>query len=320
MLLRVTPNGCTALAPAKINLSLEILGRRADGFHELRTVMAPLRWYDSLQVERLAPNQPSEPNPRGTDLQAEGVTGRFVLQQACDPAADIPADASNLVVRALVLLARATGNPLHAAVTLIKRLPSQAGLGGGSSDAAAALVAANRAWRFDLSPEKLTALAAQLGSDVPFFVQVLLGGGRCRAALCEGRGEAIRPTPVAGAIPCVVVKPVRGLSTAEVYAMSNAEEHGERGSSEATLAALRTGEWRHAANLLTNTLQPAALRVAPWLEKLAVLFSRLPVIAHQLSGSGSAYFALCQNWATARRVGAAVRGANLGRVTITSTL
>jgi 4-diphosphocytidyl-2-C-methyl-D-erythritol kinase len=147
-----------ALAPAKLNLYLDVLGRRADGFHELETLLAPIRLYDRL-VWR--PHR----NDGSTDFAF-----------SCDPASaaalvDLaPANERNLVWRAVDLLATTAGCAPRGSFVLTKRIPVQAGLGGGSSDAAAALVLANSAWEIDYPLTKLSEIAAQLGSDVPFFL------------------------------------------------------------------------------------------------------------------------------------------------------
>ena len=144
-------------APAKLNLFLEVLGKRADGYHELATLMVPIRLFDTLSFEP-TPAVAGRPAPIEFSLRA------------CDPASRVPADSSNLVVRALDLLRERSGCESGAKVELFKRIPTAAGLGGGSSDAAAALRVANRAWQIRWETEKLSSLAAELGSDVPFFL------------------------------------------------------------------------------------------------------------------------------------------------------
>lgn len=313
MLLRATRDGCLALAPAKINLSLEILGKRPDGYHELRTVMAPLRWYDTLRLAR------------GVDSASPGVIDDAGLRcqlRVIEPArgaGGAPADASNLVVRALAAVAARAGRPLSVTATLFKRIPSQAGLGGGSSDAAAAIVGANRLWDLGLSLDELRAIGASLGSDVPFFVEVMASNGQHRAACAEGRGERLRCVP-SRSVACVVIKPREGLSTPEVYSNVMADDFGDHRSAPAAIEGLATGAWRRVAGRLTNALQAAAARCGAFVEELHAAFRGLPVLAHQLSGSGSAYFALCANRRVALRVAAAARTKKLGQVAVTATL
>ncbi len=184
-------------ATAKVNLFFEVLGKRDDGFHEIETLMVPISLCDSLSFC---------PDP----------SGRISLEcQWADPSAAaalgaLPAEADNLATKAARLLRERAGIEAGAALRLVKRIPAAAGLGGGSSDAAAALVAGNIGWDLNWPLERLMPLAAELGSDVPFF----LGRG---AAICRGRGEIVVPVEPLGNLYGVVVRPPAGLSTAEVY-------------------------------------------------------------------------------------------------------
>ena len=185
-------------APAKLNLFFEVLARRGDGYHEIETLMVPIGLFDTLTACA---------NPTGEV--------RLTCHQAAVGADDatfgtLPPERENLAWRAAQLLRQRAGVEQGISLELVKRIPSAAGLGGGSSDAAAALLAANALWNLDWTPAALAELAAELGSDVPFF----LAGG---AAICRGRGE--RVAAVGGLLPLhfVVVRPPVGLSTAEVY-------------------------------------------------------------------------------------------------------
>ena len=179
-------------APAKLNLGLRVLRKRPDGFHDLETAFVPVGWADGL-----------------TAAPAETLT------LACSDAS-LPTDASNLVVRAALALARHAGVEPRAALTLVKRVPYGAGLGGGSADAAAALRLLARLWNLAVSEAELHALAAGLGSDVPFF---LLGA----PALATGRGEVLTPlrrddgTPWHCPFALVVAVPPVHVATAEAY-------------------------------------------------------------------------------------------------------
>ncbi|MEO1496549.1 MAG: 4-(cytidine 5'-diphospho)-2-C-methyl-D-erythritol kinase [Planctomycetota bacterium] len=306
MLTRATSSGCLVLAPAKINLSLEVLGRRPDGFHELRTVMSAIRLFDTLHVAPAASGVVPVGSAR---VETERVACDFALLGPIRRGATAPTDGSNLVVRALEELAEAAGQRLKACVRLFKRIPSQAGLGGGSADAAAALVAGNQALSLCLPDQRLRDLGARLGSDVPFFVDLLTRGRSYCAALCEGRGERSTAVPNRSGLACVIVKPQQGLSTAEVYRACEPAEHGDRGAAAAVCESLRTGVWR---GRLTNSLQPAALRLAPWLSHISRTLAALPVLAHQMSGSGTACFALCRSAVVARRVAGALRARGCG--------
>ncbi|MDZ7617406.1 MAG: hypothetical protein U1E05_10395, partial [Patescibacteria group bacterium] len=168
-------------APAKINLFFEVLAKRADGYHEVETLMCPIDLYDTITFRE---------DPSGqvqlSSKQVFGAGGRRRARSGGTGGDVLPEGRDNLVVRAVELVRQTAGVQRGAAVRLVKRIPMAAGLGGGSSDAAAALVAANIGWDLNLGPDVLLRLAAQLGSDVPFF----LAGS---AAVCRGRGERIEP-------------------------------------------------------------------------------------------------------------------------------
>src|SRR5918995_3042883 len=177
-------------AHAKINLDLRVLGTRADGFHELRTVFQAIALHDTLTVV-------SRPGPFAIECTTAGV----------------PLDRSNLIWKAADALWRATrrsGELRDLLIRLDKRIPPQAGLGGGSADGAAALIALARAWRLNVKPSQLTDVAASLGADVPFF----LAGG---TALGLGRGEEIYPLADLPRHWIVLLVPGFGVSTVDAY-------------------------------------------------------------------------------------------------------
>ena len=192
------PTTVRCSAPAKLNLFLEVIGRRSDGFHEIRTVMTPIDLCDTIEVTPMA----------GPDIQLDcrPVPGHPWWQQ---PSLE-PAAAENLVVRAIQALQSAMGVQQGAAVRLIKRIPIAAGMGGGSSDAAAALWAANCVWRAGCSLAQLQEVAAGLGSDMPFFLAPA-------PALCTGRGEWIERLLRLPTLTWIVVAPREGNLTRDVY-------------------------------------------------------------------------------------------------------
>ena len=162
-------------APAKVNLFLEVFGRRDDGYHELETLLVPVRLYDSLCFAAMSAGQDGSAGPLELHVSTSG--GQSILR----PLEDVPTDRTNLVIRALELLREQSGCRFGAVVDLVKRIPISAGLGGGSSDAAAALRLANRGWNIGFNDLQLSELGAQLGSDVPFFLAI-------SPAVCRGRG------------------------------------------------------------------------------------------------------------------------------------
>jgi 4-diphosphocytidyl-2-C-methyl-D-erythritol kinase len=296
-----------ARAPAKLNLFLDLLGRRDDGFHEVETLMVPIRLYDSVSFLPIRPAG----NPQQAQIE--------LSVRVCDPVraaakgTAVPEGAENLVVRALELLRQRSGCELGAKLELIKRIPSAAGMGGGSSDAATVLKLANTGWGLNWSIDRLAEVGAEIGSDVPFF---LYGG----AAVCRGRGERITTLPSISPIHFVVVKPPVGLSTGEVYrALDNlSDASGRQAESGGALAEVVEGcVSGRAAGLgrrMRNALQLSASSLSPWVDRLKIAFDRLDFVGHQLSGSGTAYFGVCRHAQHARRLANILRTRQLGLV------
>lgn len=295
-----------ARAPAKLNLYLNVLGRREDGFHELETVMLPIRIYDSLSLVPIPPNERGALGPIRWNVVHSADSPRLRPHQ-------VPIGPTNLVVRALELLRLRSGCELGAEVELAKRIPIAAGLGGGSSDAATALKLANLGWKLNWPVDRLAAVAAEIGSDVPFF----LSGG---PAVCRGRGELVEGTSSVPPLHFVVVKPPVGLSTSEVYALYDSLPEATRfsGNSRNQISAFyrefvrgRINAW---GRIIHNSLQAAARALSPWVERMVGVFDQLDFVAHQLSGSGSAYFGVCRHARHARRLATILRTRQLGLV------
>ena len=285
-------------APAKLNLFLEVLSRRADGFHEIETLMVPIDCFDTLRI--------SLRDDKDIVLACRWAAGIREVSE------EIPTGADNLVTRALTLLRRrvqesrgalpASGRGLS--VELVKRIPSAAGLGGGSSDAAAALYGANLLWQLGWSRQQLAGVASELGSDIPFF----LDGG---AAFCRGRGELIEPVHWEAGQYFVVLRPPQGLATAAVYRSVEVPATPQQWCNEFAR------DW---PSHLFNRLQQAARSQAPWLELIEREFSRLDLVAHQMSGSGSSYFGVCRNARHANWAAAILRHRCQGRVMVVRSL
>jgi len=277
----------TIHAPAKLNLSLAVLARRPDSFHEIESLMVPVSLHDTLTM-------------RVSSAPDIGLTvrfgGRLARLEARALARDVPADDSNLVVRAVRLLAHEAGEARGLDVELEKQIPSGAGLGGGSSDAAAALLAAARAWGIDWPRGRLADVAARLGSDVPFF---LVGG----PAIATGRGETL--APVAGMPPlfAVIACPATGLSTAAVYARCVPAEE-DRGSAGRLAERLVAGDLGGAFERMHNALEAPALALLPDVGRLLTAFRDAGATRPMLTGSGSACFALVPSWTAATRLAA----------------
>ena len=256
-------------AHAKINLTLRVMGRRPDGFHELRTVLQALELHDTLTfVARAGP-----------------------LALRCS-ANEVPSDRENLVWRAAETLWTAGGNagsPRDVEISIDKRIPVKAGLGGGSSDAAAALRGLTRLWRVRIDECDLRALAGKVGSDAPFF---LTGG----TALGLGRGDEVYRLAPLPRHWVVIVVPSFGISTADAYAW-----HDENLETPASVAAQRAPRPSRAETLarapfpcgtVCNDLEPAVVRRFPEIGRIKAALRSTGAVTAAMSGSGSAVFGL----------------------------
>ncbi len=282
-------------APAKLNLFFEVLAKRSDGYHEIESLMCPIDLYDTLHFQD---------DPSGQlELRCRRVFGAGGSQDC--GLGDVPDGANNLVIRAVELVRRHAGIRRGARLRLIKRIPAAAGLGGGSSDAAAALVAANEGWQLGRSNAELADWAAELGSDVPFF---LVGG----PAVCRGRGERVASVTGLGLLYFVVVRPPEGLATPAVYGICRPAEQPQNAAP--LVEALQQGDWYQTGRRLLNRLQPAAETLSPWVVRLRDEFSRLDFLGHGMSGSGTSYFGICRHARHARRCARRLEGRNIGSV------
>ena len=237
-------------APAKLNLFLHVTGRRPDGMHLLQSAFMLIDWCDTLHFE----------------LRAGGSLSREDLGEK------LPAD--DLVLRAARSLQAATGSNHGAHISIEKRLPSQAGMGGGSSDAASCLLALNRLWSLNLPVSRLQEIGLALGADVPFF----LGG---RNAWAEGVGERLQPIklPPAG---FVVVKPPQGLETARIFS----DGQLKRDTEPAIISGFAANPYAFGC----NDLQSVAQRLCPGVTQAIEWLGRQGLKA-RMTGSGSAVFA-----------------------------
>lgn len=282
-------------APAKLNLSLAVLARRADGFHEIESLIVPVTLHDTVRVQTS--------DVPGIRLRV-GFGGRLATVAGSPLAHDVPTDASNLVVRAAQLLAIEAGlaaspdSPANPGldIDLVKRIPSGSGLGGGSSDAAAVLVAAAKVWGLDIPSDRLAAIGARIGSDVPVF----FAGG---AAIVGGRGERIEPVTGIPSLHAVIARPVTGLSTAAVYARCSPDAT-RRGTARQLADALVARQFRGAVTFMHNGLEPPARSMCAEVARLLDEFSRAGAVHPMLTGSGSACFALMRSSLESRRVAA----------------
>jgi 4-diphosphocytidyl-2-C-methyl-D-erythritol kinase len=286
-----------ARAPAKVNVHLAVGPLRSDGFHELRTVYLAVSLFDTVTV-------------RPGDGLSLAVTGEGTTGSGADA---VPTDRRNLVWRAAELLAEQAGVPADAAITIDKSIPAAAGLAGGSADAAAALVALDALWGTHATRGELTALAARLGSDVPFS---LLGG----VALGSGRGEQLSPVLARRRWDWVLGIAGEGLSTPAVYAeldrlraAGRVPDGEELSAPDPVIAALRSGPVPALAAALGNDLQPPALSLRPDLRRALRAASSAGAAGALVSGSGPTVAALAEDEDAAVRLTAALAGEGVYR-------
>ena len=267
-------------AHAKVNLTLDVLGKRTDGYHEVLTVLQPLALADTLRF-------------------AAGGDG---FELTCSNP-EVPADESNLVQRAARLLQTAGAVRHGARIHIEKRIPVAAGLGGGSADAAAALTGLNRLWQVGLTLPQLTQLAEQVGSDVPFC---LLN----HTALGEGRGERLTLLPAAPALAVVVAVPKvawPGPKTATVYRALRFDDIRHRPDTAAMRAALAAAGVAAVAAAMGNVLESVALAMHPVIGKLKRAMLGAGAQGACMTGAGPAVVALTADTAAAAAIAAAVR-------------
>lgn len=290
------------LAPAKINLFLEVLGKRDDGFHELDMLMAPVALYDTLTL---------------TPTQTPGITLKSRWARGLEHQPELPVVEDNLVYRTLLLfhqeLHEVRGDSLGIAVDLVKRIPAAAGLGGASSDAAAALIGANRLSGNPLSFDSCCRLASQIGSDVPFFLYQ-------SPARCQGRGEVVTPIAAGQSLPLVLIKPAAGLSTPAVFSRVADFGFDSPQPMNSMLAAFCSGDVSGVGRSLHNRLVQSALAELPELESLIQKLAGYDVPGFQMTGSGSTFFLVCRHRNQAKHIASRLRQTKLGAVIDTYTL
>jgi 4-diphosphocytidyl-2-C-methyl-D-erythritol kinase len=260
--------------PAKVNLFLEVLGKRPDGYHEIATLMVAIRLYDTL-IFRDAPD----------------------LTLQCSNA-QLSSGPDNLVLRAATLLRERTGCQREAAIRLIKRIPMAAGLAGGSADAAATLLGLNDLWKLGRSDAELAKIGAAIGSDIPFFFEA-------PAAWCTGRGEIVARIELPIPLDFVLLCPQFGMATAAVY--KNIVVPAQPIAGDAIRAAFAQGDVDLIGKLLHNRLQTAAEGLDPRIAEYARMLAEAGAAGSLMSGSGSTLFALCRSADEADRVAASLK-------------
>ena len=274
-------------AYAKLNLTLDVLGKREDGYHDLKSVMQTVSIRDDIELHI-------------------GTGKPWML--VCDQE-DIPADERNLAWKAAKVFCDALGkDPNGLEIRITKRIPSQAGMGGGSADAAAVLRGLNRHYGNPLSILALAELGAQVGSDVPFCV---VGG----TMMVEGRGEKLRKLPDMPDCFFVVVKPGFSNSTAELYRKLDETEIAKRPDHQAMESALLAGDLGRVCENIWNVFDPVVTQEHLELNYIKSIFNSYGAVAYQMTGSGSAVFAVVPSFEFAAVICDMLRG-NYPRVFI----
>lgn len=264
------------LAPAKINLALHVTGQRTDGYHLLESLVAFTRFGDRVTV-----------GPAGEDGFV--VTGPY--------AADVPADSSNLVIRARDALREAAHHPEPVRITLEKNLPVASGVGGGSSDAAAVLKALNRYWHLDLGGAELASIAVSLGADVPM----------CLAAtplVARGIGEVLSPVDDFPVLALVLVNPGTSVSTADVFGRLQRRDNPPLPPLPAHFDFHTIRNW---LDITRNDLEAPARSIDPTIGMVLAALDRAGSGFSRMSGSGGTCFGLFETNNVAKRAAAAIR-------------
>lgn len=253
---------------AKLNLTLDVLGKREDGYHDLKSVMQTISIRDDIEIDI-------------------GTGKPWTLE--CDKD-DIPTDERNLAWKAAkVYLSTIGKDPDGLAIRITKRIPSQAGMGGGSADAAAVLRALNRHYGEPLSIYALAELGAQVGSDVPFCTL-------CGTAMVEGRGERIRKLPDMPDCVFVICKPDFSVSTPELYKKIDECSIAKRPDNQAMESAILAGDLGRVAENVWNVFDPVVTEDHLELNYIKSLCNTYGALTQQMTGSGSAVFAIMPNF------------------------
>ncbi|MBI1939521.1 MAG: 4-(cytidine 5'-diphospho)-2-C-methyl-D-erythritol kinase [Ignavibacteriales bacterium] len=256
-------------APAKINIGLFILSKRADGYHNLLTLFYPIHdLFDLLTFERSSAFE-------------------FICSEK-----NIPCDENNLVVKAKSLLEKVSGKSINVKITLDKRIPSQAGLGGGSSDAAAALISLNEMFQLNLKYEQLLELALQLGSDVPFFI-------KARPAIGRSRGEILQLAALEINEPILIINPGINISTKEAFAKINPHE---RNFDFTSVIKNGTPDYSLLKEKVTNDFEEHVFELYPEIKRLKEILYTNGALFSLMSGSGSTVYGIFPDVESAERV------------------
>lgn len=270
---------CSEKAPAKINLTLDVLHKRDDGFHELEMIMTTIDLADRITLIRT-----SEPS--------------IVLETGSGV---IPQDERNLAYRAASLLKQKTGSLYGARIMIDKKIPVAAGLAGGSSNAAATLRGLNRLWDLKLNKSELAEIGLEIGSDIPFCIYA-------STAIVRGRGEIVKPIPPPPLCWVVLAKPSHGISTGDVFQQFSMEAVQDRPRTGEMLQAIHAQDYIQINKSLKNVLESVTMQIRPEVLKIKEKMIQFGADGALMSGSGPTVFGLVQRESRVRRIVNGLKG------------
>ena len=253
---------CTVKGYAKVNLTLDVLSKRPDGYHDISTIMRTVDIFDIVEIS----------------LTDQGIE----LSTSLD---FLPTDEKNIAYRAAQAIFSETGIQKGAKIHITKNIPCGAGMGGGSADGAAVLVLLNELLGYPVSKERLLEIGAKIGADVPFCI-------KCGTCLAEGIGEVLTKISAKGSIPVVVVKPEVSISTPLMYKKLDEREIIKRPDTKAMIKALQEGSTEKIADLLYNVMEDAAIEEHPVISEIKESLIKKGALNAIMTGSGSAVFGI----------------------------
>ncbi|MGV3488436.1 MAG: 4-(cytidine 5'-diphospho)-2-C-methyl-D-erythritol kinase [Tuberibacillus sp.] len=265
-------------APAKINLSLDVLGKRADGYHEVNMVMTTVDLADHIEC-------------------GETNSNEIIIKST---ALFVPEDQRNLAYKAAALIKERYGIKKGLSITIHKQIPIAAGLAGGSSDAAATIRALNRMWKLGLGTDEMMELGSAIGSDVAFCVY----GG---TAIARGRGEVIEPLPAPPSCWVVLAKPPVSVSTGNIYSALKLDEI-HHPDVDGMVQAIKAGNYTGICRRLGNVLETVTMKNVPEVDQIKTMMQRMGADGVLMSGSGPTVFGLTRYQSRAQRLVNSLRG------------
>ncbi|WP_044641810.1 4-(cytidine 5'-diphospho)-2-C-methyl-D-erythritol kinase [Risungbinella massiliensis] len=266
-------------APAKINLTLDALRKRPDGYHDLEMVMTTVDLYDRIDLTSID----------GTSIQLDSSSGL------------VPQDERNLAYLAARILREKTGVRKGVHIRIEKNIPVAAGLAGGSSDAAATLRGLNRLWKLGLSLEELAQIGAEIGSDVPFCVY-------SNTAIARGRGEVLEPIPAPPKCWVVLAKPSQGISTADVFGRLRVDQIEQHPSTSHMVDALKKQDLKAVIGSMGNVLEPVTMAMHKEVSRLKEKMHLFGASGVLMSGSGPTVFGIVPKESRAKRIVNSLKG------------